>query len=217
MKQLKNTSKIVFFPTQKWSKRSYTQQIAPSAPLLDEIADKIKTHPNHPCLEKSVFIGVQHILASTATLFDALIKLGANPKNMFFSGNGYSTSPVVTENIREKEIHLMATKYPCEPGEYQAASITSRLEEDGKTINSPSRHVLDPYLQRYVFQHWLKEQRFNEDSDDMVENFNDVAWIKNNSGSNDHPNSFLMVSFNHLDKKPLELQQESSITTYNQL
>ena len=40
-----------------------------------------------------LFIGVQHIVATTASLFEAMIRLGADPEKMYFIGKDYKYNP----------------------------------------------------------------------------------------------------------------------------
>ncbi|HEV2613255.1 MAG TPA: NAD(P)-dependent oxidoreductase [Gammaproteobacteria bacterium] len=91
----------------------------PTLSLLDDMVEIIKTQVGLPDLSNTVFIGVQHVLETTVTLFDALIALGVKPYNMFFSGKCYSTSPVIEAQVKKRGIHLMPSNKPLKPGEYE--------------------------------------------------------------------------------------------------
>ena len=56
----------------------------PSLKVLDNIVCIAQS--KSISFEKVVFVGVQHILNTTASLFQALIQLGATPDKMYFSG-----------------------------------------------------------------------------------------------------------------------------------
>jgi S-adenosylhomocysteine hydrolase len=100
-----------FFPAEDYK--------IPKLPLLDDMVGIIKTRGGLPDLSKTVFIGVQHMLETTVTLFDAIIALGVKPENMFFSGKCYSTSPVIAEAVIKRGIRLMASNKPRTPGGYE--------------------------------------------------------------------------------------------------
>lgn len=91
----------------------------PRLPLLDDMVAAVKKSGTLPDLSRTVFIGVQHMLETTVTLFDALIALGVSPSNMYFSGKCYSSAPEIEAAVRERGIHLMRSNAPEEPGRYQ--------------------------------------------------------------------------------------------------
>ena len=62
----------------------------PFLPILNEII-KISKKQALPALSNIAFIGAQYKLETTATLFQSLIKLGAKPENIFFTGKCYYT------------------------------------------------------------------------------------------------------------------------------
>ena len=54
---------------------------------------------------------------------------------------------------------------------------------DGYTVNQPERLPLDPQLQKYVVQQWLKNQPAHFFPEELVQQFNDENWIAENSQS----------------------------------
>jgi len=91
----------------------------PQLELLDDMVATVKDKHILPDLSNTIFIGVQHILETTVTLFDSLIAIGIKPENMYFSGKCYSTSPEIEQQVRKRGINLMPSNKPEEPGEYQ--------------------------------------------------------------------------------------------------
>ena len=103
----------------------------PSLAIMDEMLQLARQH-ELPTLDKIAFIGAQHKLETTATLFKAIIDLGAKPKNMFFTGKCYSTCPAVEESIKKLGVHVFDDPVPTSPGEYSEACakvITTMWEQ----------------------------------------------------------------------------------------
>lgn len=99
--------------------KTASKNIIPDLPLLQSIVNATKNDIN---FEKTAFFGCQHLLETTGSLFDSLIKLGAKPENMFFTGKFYSSSPEVVEAIKEKlGIKLFPDAVPEHLGCYQKA------------------------------------------------------------------------------------------------
>lgn len=94
----------------------------PRLKLLDDMVETIQESGHLPDLSNTYFIGVQHMLETTVTLFDALIKLGVKPENMYFSGKCYSSAPEIEREVRKRGIYLMPSNKPRRPGEYQEYS-----------------------------------------------------------------------------------------------
>lgn len=91
----------------------------PRLPIVDGMVSLVKQCKMLPDLGNTYFIGVQHILETTVTLFDALIEIGVKPENMYFSGKCYSTAPEIEEQVLKRGIKLMPSNKPEEPGEYE--------------------------------------------------------------------------------------------------
>ena len=70
-------------------------------------------------LSKVLFIGVQHKLETTASLFKAFIDIGADPKKMLFTGKCYSTNKSVALAMQNLGINLVPDSFPKKVGEYQ--------------------------------------------------------------------------------------------------
>lgn len=107
---------------------STAQHPIPKLEVLDTLvqdAQKLEL----PNLENTAFIGAQHGLETTATLFRALIQLGVQPRNMFFSGKCYSTAPTVARTIQNMGINFLPGTEPDRAGGYQAV-----CKEDVKAL-----------------------------------------------------------------------------------
>jgi len=106
---------------------------APKLELLDALVNIGSSKGIN--FKNTLFVGVQHILETTATLFQSLISLESQPERMFFSGKCYSTSPTVAEAVKDLGLQLMPDLFPSTPGQYQAAcrqgvrSMWNRAEE----------------------------------------------------------------------------------------
>jgi hypothetical protein len=83
-----------------WQRRTHPETYFPHLPVLDKIVVHLKETRQAPDLKGVVFIGVQHLLKTTGSLFTSLIALGARPENMFFAGKCYSTDPEVARNLK---------------------------------------------------------------------------------------------------------------------
>lgn len=133
--------------------RTIDKQIATSVETMEpvELKDPILEHPipcleimnkmvkiakenNFPSFENIAFIGAQHKLETTASLLEAIIKLGANPKNMFFTGKCYSTCPSVEATIKNLGIHVLDDPKPLYPGGYSEA-CTKTIKKMWKSLN----------------------------------------------------------------------------------
>lgn len=121
----------------------------PTLKLLDDMVTFFKFSNNFPDFSNTIFVGVQHILETTVTLFDALIELGVKPENMYFSGKCYSTSPVIAQQIRKRKINLMEDNKPEEIGQYEKycrrgiAKMWAIVVNDLKNRNIDQIVVLD--------------------------------------------------------------------------
>ncbi len=93
----------------------------PHLDVLDAIVKKVHASNNVPDLSKVVFIGTQHMLNTTGSLFEALIRLGANPAHMFFTGKCYSSDSSVLERLRKKGVYVLSGKIPDLLGEFTHA------------------------------------------------------------------------------------------------
>lgn len=77
---------------------SFNTCLSPKLPLLEAMMDAI--NPTALLnLDNVAVIGVQHMLFTTASLIEILIKLGIQPKNMYFMGKNYSTCGEVVEHL----------------------------------------------------------------------------------------------------------------------
>jgi S-adenosylhomocysteine hydrolase len=113
-----STARVRHFTTQANDKTPIEPHPIPQLKEIDEMVAMAKATPGLPDLSNTMMIGVQHMLETTTTIFEGYIKLGFNPRNMYFSGKCYSSALAVEERVRQMGIHLMPTGKPDEPGQY---------------------------------------------------------------------------------------------------
>lgn len=92
----------------------------PKLEIIDTMVEIAKQH-KLPSLSDIAFIGAQHKLETTASLFEAMIKLGAKPENMFFTGKCYSTCQEAEEAIKNLGVRVFDDPIPERPGGYTEA------------------------------------------------------------------------------------------------
>lgn len=93
----------------------------PKLNILDSMVSKIKPRLGSD-LSDTVIVGVQHILETTASLLQALIKTGIPAENIWLMGKIYSTSLPVAKSILSLGVHLMYDAIPTKPDGYQKAN-----------------------------------------------------------------------------------------------
>ncbi len=108
-----------FFRSRKAFYSTTTQQAIPQLEVLDKMVTLAKQQKEMPNLDKTVFIGVQHLLETTGTLFQSLMQLGAKPEHMFFAGKCYSTSPLVAKTLNDMGMNIIEGSAPLRPGDYR--------------------------------------------------------------------------------------------------
>jgi S-adenosylhomocysteine hydrolase len=89
----------------------------PGLPILDELSFYCPEQ-SKKILSQTVFVCVQHILMTTGSLFESLIKLGAQPSNIFVLGKCYSTNVKVLNDLHGLGINILAGKTPTVYGTY---------------------------------------------------------------------------------------------------
>jgi hypothetical protein len=101
-----------------WQRRKHPETYFPHLPVLDKMVARLKETRQAPDLKDVVFIGVQHLLKTTGSLFVSLTSLGARPENMFFAGKCYSTDPEVANNLKALGMNIINGTKPERLGEY---------------------------------------------------------------------------------------------------
>lgn len=86
-------------------------EIKVKLPLLKQILNNV-THHSKINLKNVVFVCVQHLLETNVELFSALIKLGADPYNIFLLGKRYSQSLFAIQKFMKLGIHLHNKNLP---------------------------------------------------------------------------------------------------------
>lgn len=121
--KMNQLSKTLFFRSQAFASKRWMNlkpHPIPKLEIMDQMVARTKEH-KLPSLSNIAFIGAQHKLETTATLFKAMIELGAKPENMFFTGKCYSTCPEVEVAIKELGVKVFDDPKPSYPGGYSDA------------------------------------------------------------------------------------------------
>jgi S-adenosylhomocysteine hydrolase len=89
----------------------------PILPVLEELYHRCPSQ-SQSILAQTVFVCVQHILSTTGSLFQSLIKLGAEPSNIFILGKCYSTNLDVLEEMLKLGINVSGGATPLRYGTF---------------------------------------------------------------------------------------------------
>ncbi|MBK7670555.1 MAG: hypothetical protein IPJ24_04040 [bacterium] len=88
-------------------------------PVLDYLGALIGRHS--PRVFHGIgFVCVQHLLETTGTLFQNLVRLGADPADIFVLGKAYSTNDDVVARLRSLGVHVDPGSSDAEAGEFGA-------------------------------------------------------------------------------------------------
>jgi S-adenosylhomocysteine hydrolase len=89
----------------------------PTLPVLEELYHRCPSQ-SQSVLAQTVFVCVQHLLSTTGSLFQSLIKLGAKPSNIFILGKCYSTNSDVLQEMRSLGINVSGGETPLRYGTF---------------------------------------------------------------------------------------------------
>ena len=93
------------------------RMIFSDVPLISAFASKFGTSAGP--LSDVALVGVQHLLETTGSLLECLIRLGLQPENIFIAGKIYSTCPNVQEKIKKLGIYVQNAGLPRRWGCYE--------------------------------------------------------------------------------------------------
>jgi S-adenosylhomocysteine hydrolase len=93
----------------------------PDLPVINELEKRAKIFLSTSSLkpEETAIVGAQHILETTATLFEKFRNLGFE---IYTTGKCYSTSPAVYKTMLNMGVQVLPGSKPERLGEYQAAN-----------------------------------------------------------------------------------------------
>jgi hypothetical protein len=117
----KDCPKVFFDRTQQQLDHIPTHPIL-TLPILDSMVQRVLANLNLGDLQHTVIVGAQHILETTASLFNAVIKTGVPPENIWAIGKIYSTSLPVAKTVMKLGINLMDDAIPKTPDGYNKAN-----------------------------------------------------------------------------------------------
>jgi S-adenosylhomocysteine hydrolase len=63
----------------------------------------------------------------------------------------------------------------------QALLVAKKPVDDGITINRKICYMLDPYIQQFIVKKWLANESFHDYSQQQIDCFEDINWIKAHS------------------------------------
>lgn len=95
----------------------HTSITGSNLPVLNAVCNAVKK-AGVPSLGKTVFVCVQHLLYTSAALFEKLIQLGVNPDNIFLMGKHYSLCEDVAYKLKNMGIQLQPLTPLTQFGEY---------------------------------------------------------------------------------------------------
>lgn len=111
------------------TERTFEQSITPSKlaslgpelPVLNEIIRFAKQDLSFkPDFKNVIFVCGQHLLSTTISLFKTLIKLGANPSNIFVVGKNYSNNEEVIMRLKELGVQVQLNSQQLTLGGFNA-------------------------------------------------------------------------------------------------
>src|SRR3990167_11211256 len=83
----------------------------PYLPVLDAMLKKAQSNLLSHSLENTAIIYIHHPLLTSINLIEAILRLGAKPKNIFVLGKHYSECAYVVQKIKEYGVYYQ----PCSP------------------------------------------------------------------------------------------------------
>lgn len=89
-------------------------------PRLDVVSrfGDIVRHAELRIPKDTIVVAVQHLVATTVTLFESLLGLGLDPQHTFVLGKGYSTSVAAAEALRSLGVSVFPNTAPVVPGRF---------------------------------------------------------------------------------------------------
>lgn len=93
----------------------------------------------------------------------------------------------------------------------QAVLVANTLGKDGVTLNERKRQMLNPYAQQRVLKEWIMTPRVAQKfPEGLLDNFNDIEWIKKNSSGLYCPHSGISSRF-YMDVKINLMEEEKEL------
>jgi hypothetical protein len=96
--------------------------------------------------ENTAIIAEQHLLETTASLFQSFIRLGVTPQNIFAIGKCYSTCDAVAASISDLGVQVFPGVKPARPGQYQKAQCV-QLNKFWQTFTA---HIKKQNIERVI-------------------------------------------------------------------
>jgi hypothetical protein len=81
----------------------------PKLPVIEAMLEKVSPAAT-TCLDGVAIVATQHLLETTGSLLESLIRLGARPEHFFIQGKLYSTNLDVSERLSAMGMHLQHSR-----------------------------------------------------------------------------------------------------------
>lgn len=104
--------------------------------VLEKLLEKYRTNNN---LHNYYILSIQHLLRSTGSLFEALIRFGFQPGNIFLTGKIYSAHKGTIEKLKKLGINVLDPTIPDKLGYY-----AEFLDKDIQALWKNLRDVIMP-------------------------------------------------------------------------
>ena len=146
----KQSDELILSNFRKFTGTFFPNYTVPKLELLDLIVERCNATQllSHCNLDKIIVVGALHILETTASLLNSLIKLGIRPHNMYFSGKSYSSSSIIEDEIYKRGINLIGNIQQKQIGEFKETFIEqikllwSKVEDDLETKKNIERIII---------------------------------------------------------------------------
>lgn len=113
--------------------------LIPKCEVIDKLVESL-TADKLNNINTTAFIGVQHMLKTTLSLFEGLIRCGVQPKHMFFTGKSYSNCEAVMNKALTMGIHLTKSKFHSQRRNFRSAMMQNLRFMWAKFEEHISRH-----------------------------------------------------------------------------
>lgn len=108
------------------------RNIFPEYKVLNDLENKF-----HYSFDPNEFyiISVQHLLESTGSMFESLLRIGFNPSHIYLTGKIYSTHHETQEKLKQLGIQVQESSYPSKLG-YYADTLVSDIQKMWKKLSA---------------------------------------------------------------------------------
>ena len=109
----------------------------PRLPLLEAILEKLSPAAKTSLMDVAI-VTTQHLLETTGSLFETLLRLGAKPEQFYVEGKLYSTNVDVAEELRSMGLKVQHSAFLKGRGNF-AESLNQDLRQVWTTVSDDAR------------------------------------------------------------------------------